>query len=157
MATVKEWDLLFPCYIEHDPDSDTYGGYCEGAPVYVGGKAHREEALRALQEALAFYLAHLEVEGRPLPEPPAEAPPPEAGLSMELVWLRPAPVNPVSLEIEQMMRARGLKRSELARRLGVTPAAVTRLLDPLYFGHSLATLRRVAEALDSDLDVRFVS
>ena len=150
---VKTWDLEFPCYVEYDPESRTYGGFCRGAPVYVGGKASREEAIRALSEGLAYYLAHLEVEGKPLPRPPEEA---EDEEGLELLYLKPAPVNPVSLEIERLMKRRGLTRSELARRLGVSPSAVTRILDPLYFGHSLATLRRVAEALDSELEVHFV-
>ena len=151
---VKTWDLRFPCFLEREDENETFAGFCEEAPVFVAGKPSREAALEALQEGLAYYLAHLETEGRALPRPPKSAPRKEG---LELVWLSPAPVNPVSLEIERLMKKRGLSRSELARRLGVAPSAVTRLLDPLYFGHSLKTLRRVAEALECGLEVRFVA
>jgi len=151
---VKTWDLRFPCFLERETESSTYAGFCEGAPVFVAGKPSREAAIQALQEGLAYYLAHLETEGRALPRPPENA---RGEEGLELVWLTPAPVNPVSLEIERLMKKRGVSRSELARRLGVAPSAVTRWLDPLYFGHSLQTLRRVAEALDSDLEIRFVA
>jgi len=151
---VKTWDLRFPCFLEREVESGTYAGFCEGAPIFVAGKPSREAAIQALQEGLAYYLAHLETEGRALPHPPKNAQPKEG---LERVWLTPAPVNPVSLEIERLMKKRGVSRSELARRLGVAPSAVTRWLDPLYFGHSLKTLKRIAEALDSGLEVQFVA
>ena len=69
--------------------------------------------------------------------------------------IRPSPVNPVSLAIEKALRRKGLKRKDLAERMGVPPSVVTRILDPLYFGHTLSTLRRVAEALESQLVVGF--
>ena len=150
----KTWDVRFPCFLEREAESNTYAGFCEGAPVFVAGKPSREAAIQALQEGLAYYLAHLETEGRALPRPPQKA---EAEEGLELVWIAPAPVNPVSLEIERLMRKKGVSRSELARRLGVAPSAVTRWLDPLYFGHSLKTLKRIAEALESGLEVRFVA
>jgi len=57
------------CFIEHDPKSGTYGGFCTSLPVFVAGKGSFEEAQKALEEGVALYLAYLEAEGRPLPEP----------------------------------------------------------------------------------------
>jgi antitoxin HicB len=74
----------------------------------------------------------------------------------EVVFLEPAPVNPVSLELWRAMKARGFSQRELARRMGTSPSAVHRLLDPFYFGHSLDTLRRAAEALEGDLEVHLL-
>jgi antitoxin HicB len=151
---VKSWNITYPCYIEYDPESNTYAGFCLDLPVFIAGKSSPEEAQRALEEGLAYYLAHLEVEGRPFPEP-GSGPLPEEGAHLTPVALRPSPVNPVSLEIEKALRRKGLRRKDLAERMGVPPSVVTRILDPLYFGHTLGTLRKVAEALESQLVVGF--
>lgn len=154
---VRSWDVTYPCYIEHDPESGTYGGFCVDLPVFVAGKASVEEARKALEEGVAYYLAHLEVEERPFPRPGATPPPDleEGREHLIPVEIRPSPVNPVSLAIEKALRRKGLKRKDLAERMGVPPSVVTRILDPLYFGHTLSTLRRVAEALEKDLVVAF--
>jgi len=57
------------CFIEYEPKSGTYGGFCGSLPVFVAGKRTFEEAQRALEEGVALYLAYLEAEGHPLPEP----------------------------------------------------------------------------------------
>jgi len=153
----KRWDIAYPCFIEYDPETNTYGGFCVDVPVFVAGKASPEEAQKALEEGAAFYLAHLEVEGRPFPEP-GSTPPLELDEEYKAyltpVAIRPSPVNEVSLEIEKALRRKGLKRKDLAQRMGVPASVVSRILDPLYFGHTLSTLRKVAQALESDLEVR---
>lgn len=107
---------------------------------------------------LALYLLGLEEEGKPLPPLQGEVPSEALGEAPEgeVVLLSPAPVNPVSLELEQALRARGLSRRELAWRMGTSPAAVLCLLDPFYFDHTLESLRRAAEALGAELEVRLV-
>ena len=152
----KVWDVRYPCYVEYDPETGTYGGFCVDLPVYVAGKPTFEEAKKALEDGVAYYLAHLEVEGRPFPKP-STGEEEVRGDHLTRVEVQPSPVNPVSIEIEKAMRRKGISRSELARRMGVRPPMVTRILDPLYFGHTLTTLRRVAKALESDLEVRFVA
>jgi antitoxin HicB len=69
--------------------------------------------------------------------------------------VEPAPLNPVSLEIASALKSAGLRPADLARKLKVTRASVSRLTDPFYFGHSVAVLRRVAEALGANLTVTF--
>ena len=50
--------------------------------------------------------------------------------SEEILFLEPAPMNPVSLEIEQALSAAGLSQAELARRIGSSRSAVSRLSIP---------------------------
>jgi len=49
-----------------------------------------------------------------------------------------------------------LSQRELAKRVGTTASVICRLEDGDYDGHSMAMLRRVAEALGQRVEVRFV-
>jgi antitoxin HicB len=71
----------------------------------------------------------------------------------EVVFLEPAAFNPVSQEIAAALVVARITQAELARRLETSPAAVSRLVNPFYWGHSLALLRRIAEALQAELTV----
>lgn len=58
--------------------------------------------------------------------------------------------------IYEARTAAGLTQKQLADMLGTQPSAVARLEDADYEGHSLGMLRRIAEALNQTLEVRFV-
>lgn len=123
----------------------------------VGTAKTREDVVRQAAEAIA-----LAREGRPDHVPhvrslddiaaDVRAELPEGH---EVLHLEPAPMNPVSAEIGRAMARAGLHAAELARRLGTSRSAVSRMLDPFYWGHSVELLRRVAQALDTDLRVEF--
>jgi len=51
----------------------------------------------------------------------------------------------------------GLSQRELARLVGTTASVICRLEDADYEGHSLGMVRRIAEALDKKVEIRFVS
>lgn len=50
-----------------------------------------------------------------------------------------------------------LTQQELAKRVGTSKSAICRLEDADYDGHSLSMLKRIAEALDKRVEIRFVS
>lgn len=50
----------------------------------------------------------------------------------------------------------GLSRRELAKRVGTSASAICRLEDADYDGHSLSLLKRIADALDRRVDIRFL-
>ena len=50
----------------------------------------------------------------------------------------------------------GLSQRELAKRVGTSASAVCRLEDADYDGHSLYLLKRIAQALDQRVEIRFV-
>ncbi len=50
----------------------------------------------------------------------------------------------------------GLSQRELAERVGTSASAICRLEDADYEGHSLSVLKRIAEALDKRVEIRFV-
>jgi ribosome-binding protein aMBF1 (putative translation factor) len=63
----------------------------------------------------------------------------------------------VALKIYNLRKKAGLTQKELARLVNTTPSVISRLEDADYEGHSLAMLRRIAEALGKRVEIRFVS
>ncbi len=59
----------------------------------------------------------------------------------------------VALQIAALRQQAGLTQKELARRLKTSQQQISRLESPGYAGHSLATLRRVADALSARVHV----
>ena len=62
----------------------------------------------------------------------------------------------IATQLYELRNAAGLSRKDLARLAGTSQAAVTRLEDANYEGHSLQLLRRIAWALGRRVEVRFV-
>lgn len=50
----------------------------------------------------------------------------------------------------------GLSQRQLAKLVGATVSVISRLEDADYDGHTSAMLRRIAEALNQQVDVRFM-
>jgi len=62
----------------------------------------------------------------------------------------------VAHQICEARKDRGLSQAKLAAKVGTTQSVIARLEDADYDGHSLTMLRRIAEALGYDIEVRFV-
>lgn len=62
----------------------------------------------------------------------------------------------IGYQIYQARTAQGLSQARLARRIGTTQSVIARLEDVDYDGHSITTLRRVADALGMDVEIRMV-
>jgi transcriptional regulator with XRE-family HTH domain len=78
--------------------------------------------------------------------PQPSAPPDEPATSAE-----------VAQSLHTLRREAGLTQKELADKVGTTPSVICRLENATYEGHSIAMLRRVANALGRRVEVRFVS
>ncbi|TSA79807.1 helix-turn-helix transcriptional regulator [Deinococcus detaillensis] len=76
-------------------------------------------------------------------------------LEFQYLPLAPAP-DPVSLELRRALRLRRMSSAQVAQRLGVTPPVVSRWLSPDYHAHGMEALRRLAEVLEMDVEVRLV-
>jgi transcriptional regulator with XRE-family HTH domain len=63
----------------------------------------------------------------------------------------------VALQIAALRQQSGLSQKELARRLKTSQQQVSRLESPNYEGHSLSTLRRIADILNADVRIVFES
>ena len=62
----------------------------------------------------------------------------------------------IARKIYQLRTSAGLTQQELAARVGTTKSAISRLEDADYEGHSLSMLKRIAEALNKRIEIRFL-
>jgi transcriptional regulator with XRE-family HTH domain len=62
----------------------------------------------------------------------------------------------IARKIYELRKKAGLSQRQLARRLGTSASAICRLEDADYEGHSLTMLKRIAEALDKRVEIRFL-
>ena len=63
----------------------------------------------------------------------------------------------IARKIYDLRTKAGLSKRELAKRVGTSASAICRLEDADCEGHSLSMLKRIAEALDKRIEIRFVS
>jgi predicted transcriptional regulator len=61
----------------------------------------------------------------------------------------------IAIEIYRLREKAGLTQKQLANKVGTRQSVISRLEDADYRGHSLEMLRRIAEALDYRLEIRF--
>jgi DNA-binding XRE family transcriptional regulator len=63
----------------------------------------------------------------------------------------------VARKIYALRKRAGLTQQHLAKLVGTTTSVICRLEDADYQGHSLAMLRRIADALNKRVELRFVN
>ena len=62
----------------------------------------------------------------------------------------------IARKIYELRTKAGLTQQQLAVRVGTSKSAICRLEDADYEGHSLSILKRIAEALDKRVEIRFM-
>lgn len=62
----------------------------------------------------------------------------------------------IARKIYNLRTQAGLSQRALAKLVGITASVICRLEDSDYEGHSLAMLRRIAEALNKRVEIRFL-
>lgn len=135
----------YPVILTHD-DNDTVLVTFPDVPEAITFGADEDEALLqavdALETALSFY-----VEGRkPLPVPsPADGRP----------TVRPSAMESLKLGVYRAMTDQGIRKAELARRLGWHMPQVDRLFD-LSHASRLDQIEAAARALGKHIDVSVV-
>ena len=145
-----------------EQDGDAWGGFIPELNASATGKS-REQVCQRLAEGGALTVFYAAQEGTPAPLPSlqsaADLPKEDRELTqdMESVFMELAPINPVSLEIERAVKESGLSDSEIARRMGSSPAAVGRLQDAFYWGHSLTALRKLADVLGVRIELKLLA
>jgi len=81
-----------------------------------------------------------------------------AGKADKLTLLEEERANAaIARQICTLREKAGLTQRDLARLVGTTASVICRLEDADYEGHSLAMLRRIAGALDKQVEIRFIA
>ena len=62
----------------------------------------------------------------------------------------------VARKVSALRKRAGLTQQQLAKLVGTTTSVICRLESADYHGHSLAILRRIANALDKRIELRFL-
>ena len=62
----------------------------------------------------------------------------------------------IARKIYDLRTKAGLSQRELAKKVGTTASVICLLENADYGGHSLSMLKRIAEALDKRVEIRFV-
>uniref|UniRef100_UPI0025D73DBB helix-turn-helix domain-containing protein n=1 Tax=Deinococcus sp. TaxID=47478 RepID=UPI0025D73DBB len=143
------------------PGERNWGALVPELHCIVTGK-NRDDLLRLTAESIAFALESTEASTKSGPATITRLDQLDPGVlgalpeHYEVLFLEPAPMNPVSSEIERALAAANISQAELARRIRSSRSAVSRMLSPFYWGHSLEVLRRVAAALGAELSVHLV-
>jgi DNA-binding XRE family transcriptional regulator len=80
-----------------------------------------------------------------------------AGKPVRLKHLGEARANgEIARKIHELRTGARLTQTQLAKLIGTTASVVCRLEDADYEGHSLAMLRRIGDALNQRVEIRFV-
>jgi DNA-binding XRE family transcriptional regulator len=80
------------------------------------------------------------------------------GRPQRLAALAEAEANDaVARKIYTLRKRAGFTQGQLAKMVGTTTSVICRLEDADYQGHSLAMLRRIANALNKRVELRFVN
>ena len=62
----------------------------------------------------------------------------------------------IAQQIYDLRMAAGLTQKQLAEKINTSPSVISRLEDADYEGHSMAMLRKIADALGKRVEVHFV-
>ncbi len=62
----------------------------------------------------------------------------------------------VAIQLAALRKASGMSQKELAKRVGTSQQQISRLESPAYEGHSLSMLRRVADILDAEVQLKII-
>lgn len=136
----------FPCDLTPDDDEWFVVTFAD-VPEAIGGGRDRVEALRQASDALAVALAGYVHNGWEIPEPSVPS------VGQELIAV--PSVVAAKLALYSAMKAQQVTKVELAKRLGVSEAAIRRLANPDHRSH-IGQVNKALTALGCNLVVEVV-
>lgn len=138
-----------------EKSSSGFSGFLPDVPGLIAAESDKEKLLSMLSDSLYIYLEDCVAHGEELPAPATKTYDDAELSEYETVCVSPAQPEHVSIEIDRLVGQSGLTYAEVARRMKVPRSAVTRLTSPVYRGHSMETLRKLANALGYEVEVSF--
>ena len=150
--------MKYPYVIEKAKNN--YAGFFIDASCVATANT-KEELKEKLSRGLAIYILEARKYGQhPSPTPEKNIDLSEYGISLdnegvELGYTEPASINPTSLAIDQAIKAVGITEAEVARRMGTSRSALSRITDPFYWGHTMTMLKKFADSIGAKIEVSF--
>jgi len=132
-----------------------FSAFVPDVPGVVAAAESREKLLELLSDALCLHFVRMQEDGEEVPESVTQQYEDEDLDQYEVTFVTPSQPDQVSLEIDQLVRSSGLKYADVARRMDVPRSVVSRLSSPIYRGHSMESLRKLARALGYEVEVSF--
>ena len=133
----------YPCRLTHDDDGGLVVTFPDVPEAITGGK-DRAEALSMAEDALATTLAGYVHEKWDIPDP---------SVATDSHVMVPVPtVVAAKLALYSAMKAQRITKVELAERLGVSEAAVRKLVNPDHRSH-VSQVQRALRAVGRNLKV----
>ncbi|MBF0374583.1 MAG: XRE family transcriptional regulator [Alphaproteobacteria bacterium] len=135
--------ISYPAKFSPEPE----GGFTvtfRDVPEAITWDDDKESAFNMARDALALALWYRHETGRDIPTASA------IGVDEEPVGL--APLHAIKLSLAAALREQGIGKRELARRLGIHPPQVDRLLDPDHES-KLGSLERALAAVGQRLEI----
>lgn len=141
--------MKYLAVLEYGPNN--YSAYIPDVLGCIATGKTLELVKNSISEALAL---HLEGEVYP-PALTLDGTGIELGDGDTVVWIEPAPMNPISLHLERIMEEKCYTQTEIAQCMGVTRQSLHYMLSPFYWNHETETLRKFAAAVGTPLEVVF--
>lgn len=137
------------CVVEET--SSGYSAFLPDVPGVVAAAADIENLVVLLRDALCLHLLDD-------PEPPKAVTEKFEDPEIEVFrqfFVEPSDPEQISLLIDALVKESGINRAELARLMDIPKSSISRLTNPIYRGHSMTTLRKIADALGYEVEVTF--
>lgn len=127
-----------------------YSGFLADSDLVLATGRTKADVLEYLAQELQAMK-----KGGELPEPKSTKEDFASEEGVEFEYVAPSPPNPISLQLEELVRMSGKKQKDVASALGVTSASISRLTSPYYHGHSIDSVQRIAHALGYEVELNF--
>lgn len=139
--------MKYLAVLEYGPEN--YSAHIPDVPGCIATGKTLELVMQSISEALAL---HLE-DGSAPPVQTFDAELLELADRDSVAWIEPAPMNPVSLELERILKVKRFSQTEIAARMGIKRQSLHRMLSPFYWNHETETLRKFAAAVGMELQI----
>lgn len=140
---------------------DNYVGFFADPIPAIATAESREALIAKLSELLTSAMLGTSRHVKPSAKTVEDADPRalEGYESVEAVWVDLGYINPIAQDIWDAIVKAKIRPAELARRMGISQTAVSKLIDPSRTSpYNLDTLQRIASALGMNLEPpRFVA
>lgn len=138
-----------------EPTDNGYSAFVPDVPGVVVAGSTEGEVEKLLSDALCLQFLDMVEDNESIPSAVTKQYVDKELDNYKVGFVSPSAPDKVSLEIGSLVKSSGLKYAEVARRMDVPRSILSRLTSPIYHGHSMETLRKLAHSLGYEVEVSF--